>query len=91
VGDALMLDDPTAPLELGQAPPRVAAGHAQVVRHGHEKRAGVEVTGLRARLDFEDGATWVVEVDRVAVVHHAFEHAERPDAHGVMMAACRSG
>jgi len=74
--------DPTGPVQRRQtSTSRVVANHAYVVRHRHEQRAGIEITGLSPRVDLERWLARVAQVDGVAVVHHTLEHRQRHDPH----------
>jgi hypothetical protein len=81
VGDRLVLDEAAPALELGEALATGDAGHAQIVGHGDEEWAGVEVAGLGAGLHLEDRAARVLRVGRVAVVDDSLEHTEGADPH----------
>lgn len=66
-----------------------AASHRDVVRDRQEQRAGarVGVTRPEQGVDLQGGTLGVEGVDAPAVVHHAFEHRQGPDAHGASMVA----
>lgn len=82
MGHALVLDEAAFAFELDKALAAGRSGHAEVVGDSNQQRPNVEVAGLGARFDFEDGPARMVRVECVAVVHHALEHGQRPDPHG---------
>lgn len=87
MSDARPLHQPPLLTQHGQAPPAHFAGHLQVVGHGDQQGPLIGVARAGERIDLEYRPARMIGVDRVAVVHHAFEHREGPDPHVPSLAA----